>query len=294
MSPKKAAYENPLMPNARLRQIYRAILRAQLLGQALPPTQRSLTATREAALVSTAIDLAARDLVLDAFSSPALDFLRGTPLHRALKPQSKSSSRITADAGSPSRLPSPSDPAARIHAALGAAASLQSAAALARKTAEKSAPDSAVVLAIFIPGEVPADIWKSALTHAAQLDLPIILAVLSPESGAKPSRSAKGAPDAAALRAIAHKAGVPAIPVDAADPVALYRVAQESIGHARIGGGPALIQCVAFPAPASRTPAAIAHIEDYILSRGIATRAWMDREASSFSAQILASKSASK
>ena len=43
MSKKKAAYENPLIPNARLQQMYRAILRAHLLGRALPPTQRALT-----------------------------------------------------------------------------------------------------------------------------------------------------------------------------------------------------------------------------------------------------------
>jgi len=310
MSKKKAAYENPLIPNARLRQMYRAILRAHLLGQALPPVQRALTATREAALVSTALDLTPRDLVCDAFSNPVLDFLRGTESKNKRVPHpreawvgSKLFRRLLADAGSPSCLPSPSDPAARIHAALGAAASIKSAAALAKKTAQESDStnsdsdsDSAVVLSISIHSEVSADIWKPALTHAAQHDLPIIFAVLALESR---TRTAKAAPDTIALRAIAHKAGVPAIPVDAADPVALYRVAQESIGHARIGGGPALIQCIAFPAPTSTTPAAIAHaaithIEDYILSRGIATRAWMDREASSFSAQLRSLKSASK
>ena len=311
MSPKKnAAYENPLIPNARLKQMYRAILRAHLLGQALPSAQRALTAMREAALVSSALDLTPHDLVLDAFSNPVLDFLRGTSNSIAPKTQgapptrslggfavlSKFPRNLRADSGSPSRLPSPSDPAARIHAALGAAAALKSSGSAAKS---KSSPDSAVVLSISTCGEVPADIWRSALAHAAQHDLPIIFTVLAPASGPKPSRSAKAAQDAAALRAIAHKAGVPAIPVDAADPVALYRVAQESIGHARIGGGPALIQCIAFPAPATRIPAAIAHpaiahIEDYILSRGIVTRAWMDREASSFAAQIRSLKSASK
>ena len=307
MSPKPAAHENPLIPNARLRQMYRAILRAHLLGQALPPAQRALTATREAALVSTALDLGPRDLVLDAFSNPVLDLLRGTqsknkqagsktpgaPPTRSLGGfAGEMSRRILADAGSPFRLPSPSNPSARIHAALGAAAALKSAAALAKASARKSktsAHDSAVVLACALPSEVPAETWKSALAFAAEHDLPAIFVVLPP-AGQRKSRSAKPAD----LRAIAHRAHVPAMPVDATDPVALYRVAQESIGHARIGGGPALIECVAFPSPASRKSPALMHLEQYILQRGIATQSWFDRESSSFAQQLLQLKSASK
>ncbi len=292
MSKKKAAYENPLIPNARLKQIYRAILRAHLLGQALPSAQRALTAAREAALVSTSLDLTARDFVLDAFTTPVIHLLRGTPLKHAVNAKDKISALYTTNSGSPFRLPILTDPKLRIYAALGAAASLKSGTALAKTTAKQSASadsDSAVVLCISTSGEVSTDTWKPVLVHTAQHDLPVIFLVL-PSAAPKTSRSA----EKAALRAIAHKAGVPAIPVDAADPVALYRVAQESIGHARIGGGPALIQCIAFPAPATVAHAAIAHLEDYILSRGIATRAWMDREASAFSAQVRSLKSASK
>ena len=289
MSKKKVAYENPLMPNARLRQMYRAILRAHLLGQSLPPAQRGLTAGREAALVSTSIDLTARDFVLDAFSTAVTHFIRGTPLKHTLNPKDKLSALYTIKSGSPFRLPMLADPKLRIYAGLGTAASLQSDAALAKKSAKKtnsSSPDSAVALSISISGEVPAEAWRPALAHAAQHDLPIIFLVLPPT---KPLRTAKQMD----LRAIAHRAGVPAIPVDLADPVALYRVAQESIGHARIGGGPAVIQCVAFPALASRTPAAIAHLEEYILSRNIATRSWMDYEASSFAAQLRSAQTSS-
>lgn len=291
MSKKKVAFENPLIPNARLKQIYRAILRAHLLGQALPPAKRALTAAREAALVSSALDLTARDFVLDALTTPVIHLLRGTPLKHAVNPKDKISPLYTTNSGSPFRLPILTDPAARIWTALGVAGTLSDAthAKKSRKKSDSTDADSAVVLSISISGEVPAEIWKPALTRAAQHDLPVIFLLL-------PSSAQKKSPhsDTTALRAIAHKAGVPAIPVDAADPVALYRVAQESIGHARIGGGPAIIECVSFPAPASRTPAAIAHIEEYILSRGIATRAWMDREASSFSAQVRALLSASR
>jgi hypothetical protein len=306
-----AAYENPLIPNARLRQLYRGILRVHLLGRALPPAQRALTASREAALVSTSIDLTARDLISDALATPVIDFLRGTPLNRALHPKSKSNAgRILADCGSASRLPAPADPATRILFALGAAAALKSAAALAKSVAEAAseeeatdpgARDSSVVLFYTLPNEIPAAVWKSSLSFAAGHDLPIVFVVLPATQTQKSSARAAKNP---ALRVLAHQAHVPAIPVDAADPVALYRVAQESIGHARIGGGPALIECIAFalespsarpttPKPAS-SDGAIATLAQYILSRRIVTERWMDQKAKSFTAHLANLKTASK
>src|SRR5271165_5261259 len=79
-----AAYENPLIPNARLRQIYLALLKARLLEKALPPSRRSRTRGLEASLVGTAIDLLAGDLVSDAVSGGTIDFLRGASLASVL------------------------------------------------------------------------------------------------------------------------------------------------------------------------------------------------------------------
>ena len=291
MSKKKVAYENPLVPNARLRQMYRAILRAHLLGQALPPSQRALTAGREAVLVNTVLDLTARDYVLDAFASPVVDFIGGMSLTRALRPHAHFAGGMLAGPEYPYRIPAlESDAVAH---ALGIALHLKAAGTLLKK-ARKAAADFAVAVAYTTQDQGSPNEWKAALTFAAQNDLPVIFVLLPLAARSKASKSKANSAKEPKLRAIAHRASVPAIPVDAADPVALYRVAQESIGHARIGGGPALIECVAFPAVPSRKPAAIAHIEEYILSRGIATRAWMDREAASFTAQLIRSKSASK
>jgi TPP-dependent pyruvate/acetoin dehydrogenase alpha subunit len=73
--------------------------------------------------------------------------------------------------------------------------------------------------------------------------------------------------------------------------VAIYRVAQESIGHARIGGGVALIECVPFVLVGSAgkvkmTEDAIAGLERTMLQRGVASRAWLDRAAKSFAKRI--------
>jgi TPP-dependent pyruvate/acetoin dehydrogenase alpha subunit len=281
--------------------MYSAILRAHLLGQALSPAQRALTATREAALVSTALDLTAPDLVLDAVSSPALDFLRGMPLHRAFAELKNDrvphpsfarvgSKNLRADSGSASRVAAPADATARLWSAVGIAASIKASEAAAKRP-RSSAHDSPVVILFTIAGDISAADWKPALAFAAEHDLPIIFVVLPPTSAHKRSSRATKSAD---LRAVAHRAHVPAMPVDAADPVALYRVAQESIGHARIGGGPALIECISFPAPTSRKSAALAHLELYILQRGIATQSWFDREASAFATQIRSLKRASK
>lgn len=289
MSPKKAAYENPLIPNARLKQMYRAILRAHLLGKALPLSQRALTAGREAALVSASLDLTARDLVSDAFESPLIEWLRGTAARRTAnggrgvaQARPDSLPRLLADTGSATRILSPPDATGRLWSAIGSAASIRS-----TNSDAKESEDLPVVLVFALPGEISADTWKAALSFTGKHDLPIVFVVLPAPWTQKRKID---------LRAVVHRAHVPAIPVDAADPVALYRAAQESIGHARIGGGPALIECVAFPAQTRghASNAALAHLEEYILSRSIATRAWMDREASSFAARILSLKSASK
>jgi TPP-dependent pyruvate/acetoin dehydrogenase alpha subunit len=81
--------------------------------------------------------------------------------------------------------------------------------------------------------------------------------------------------------------------------VAIYRVAQESIGHARIGGGPALIECEPFVVAGTadkpgRKADAIAVLERYLLERRIATRAWVGRESKSFAKRLTSEQAASK
>ena len=93
------------------------------------------------------------------------------------------------------------------------------------------------------------------------------------------------------MSALALGCGVPAIVVDADDAVAIYRVAQESIGHARIGGGAALIECVPFVMKGAAgkvrvTEDAIAGLERTLVQRGIETRAWMEREAKAFARRL--------
>jgi TPP-dependent pyruvate/acetoin dehydrogenase alpha subunit len=318
-----AATDNPLIPNERLRQIYLAM--ARTLALALRSARRGQspaagTLGLEAALVSATADLGPCDMVSDALAGGVVDFLRGTSLKevlRAGKAGASASRRsrksgtgvrgLVAECGAAVRLPSTTDAAERIWAALGAAAALKAAAAQARvedkakaevkaKTTDMAAARQAtearqagVVVVYALVDEVPAALWKKALRFAADQELPVVFVVLPParERGGKARAAAK----AGGVGALALSCGVPAIVVDADDAVAIYRVAQESIGHARIGGGAALMECVPFVLKGAAgkvrvTQDAIAGLERTMLQRGVAARAWMEREAKAFAKRI--------
>jgi TPP-dependent pyruvate/acetoin dehydrogenase alpha subunit len=325
-----AANENPLIPNERLRQIYRAMAQAREMEKVLQPAAKraratgparnapdakfsaaNFTGTRglEAALVSAAVDLGPGDLVSDALAGGVVDFLRGTALGEVLRAGKADASRRSrrsgtgvcgrsAECGAAGRLPGTADAAERIWTALGAAAALKAAAALARIETQSTAKDKAeadaaarqvgVVVVYALVDEASAGLWKKVLRFASEQELPVVFVVLS--AGARGGK-ARGAARASGVNSLAHGCGVPAIVVDADDAVAIYRVAQESIGHARIGGGAALMECVPFVLVGSAgkvrvTQDAIAGLEQTMLQRGVASRAWMDRAAKSFAKRL--------
>jgi TPP-dependent pyruvate/acetoin dehydrogenase alpha subunit len=305
-----------------LRQIYRAMAQARALARALPAAKRAratgpvrnapdakssagkFTGTHglEAALVSAAVDLGAGDLVSDALAGGVVDYLRGTALGEVLRAEPSKASRKRVRSGAASsvaaRLAAPPGVAERIWASLGAAAALKAAAAQARgevKTeaattqSAMAARKAGLVVVYTLAGEVPAALWKKALRFAAEQELPVIFVVL-PAARARGGR-ARSTVKTGGVSALALGCGVPAMVVDADDAVAIYRVAQESIGHARIGGGTALMECVPFvPVGATGkvrvTQDAIAGLEQYMVQRGIASRAWMEREAKSFARRV--------
>lgn len=80
---------------------------------------------------------------------------------------------------------------------------------------------------------------EGLLTFAAEKFLPVIYVTLGYVSLGKESRSICGHGGRTRLAV-----GPAAIPVDAGDAVAVYRVAHESIEKARRGAGPTLITCV--------------------------------------------------
>ncbi len=298
-----AAYENPLIPNARLRQIYLAMLQARMLDKGLPAARRAREAAGyatgiaglEACLVSATIDLGPGDLVSDALSGGVVEYLRGVGLGQVLRAESKKAKRRAqgplADCGRAAALPGAPGIAERLWGAMGAASALKAAAIEAKKAAkaeDAAQPQQGLVVAYVRPGEATAAVWRRALEYAAVQVLPVVFVVMPGET------------KAGGVSELARACGVPGIAVDGDDAVAIYRVAQESIGRARAGGGAVLLECVPFvlrgaakPTPSSK-PDAIAGIEQYMLQRGVVTRRWMEREAKSFQRRLAAAKAAAK
>ena len=286
-----AVWENPLMPNARLRQIYLAMTRARTLARALPRGRGQATTGLEACLASAAVDLGPDDLVSDALAGGVVDFLRGTPLNEVMR---RGRGGMRAECGQASRLPEAPGAAARVWTGLGAAATLKAVTARA-KAETRDSSQMGVAVAYLLADELEAGKLREALTFAREKELPAVFVVLPLEARGGKASAAK----LARVTALALGCGLPGIPVDADDAVAIYRVAQESIGHARTGGGPAVMVCVPFVLAGEAGRRALAadairELEKYMLTRGVATRPWMERETRSFVRRVEAGKSASK
>jgi len=78
--------------------------------------------------------------------------------------------------------------------------------------------------------------WDAAMRFGGSKGLPVVFVA----NGAWRATDEPGAQDALVN-------GIPAIVVDAADAVAVYRVASEAIARARQGRGPTLVECIEMP-----------------------------------------------
>lgn len=269
--PGKKAVENPLVPHERLRAMYRAMLEARMLEThlgAIPGGRRwrEMERGEEACRVSTSIGLAEGDLVSDAGAGVTMDLLLGSAARLILRhADAQSSSKVSGSKrlsvnGTPGRrLPLVENGAERVRAAAGSA--------MALKTLRQ--PHTVVVYVR--RAELTDSAWKEVLTFAMRYELPVLFVVLPAKDKSVMGR---------ALSAIARQCGLPGIPVDANDAVALYRVAQEALGRTRVGDGPVLMECVPYAVEGARGRGAddpVKELEASLLERGIVTPAWVER-----------------
>jgi acetoin:2,6-dichlorophenolindophenol oxidoreductase subunit alpha len=267
-----ALHENPLVPNTKLRQMYGAMAEARVLDEHIAGLQkrvkgrRRLDSTRgqEACRVSTAIDLGPGDLMSDSQPGVVMDLLAGVKVNSLLKRLAEFHSGKTAKgakATNSSRrlLPWIEDAGERLRMAMGAALSF------------KTLGQANVVVAYVRHGEMAKGAWRRVLGLAGKLELPVIFVVLPVVKGEKRGGVTN-------LSAKTARWGVPGIPVDAGDAVALYRVAQESMGRTRGGDGPVLIECVEYREEGKGGSASVDPLipmEEFLLSRKICTKAWL-------------------
>lgn len=279
-----AAHENPLVPNKKLRQIYTAMVETRLLDEHVAKLQRKAkvrhrmysTFGQEACRVATAIELNADDLVSDIEANAAMDYIFGAALAPLLRriggdvSGAKSAAKsLTKEVGPTRQLPSIDDADNRLKVALGAALAL------------KTRKQNNIVVAYVRYADLPKRSWKEVLALAARLDLPIIFVVL-PEEASKDSKSTN-------ICIKARSAGMPGIPVDIKDAVALYRVAQESIGRTRGGDGPVLIECISLRPAGQRKDEIddpILHMQNFMTGRKVCTKDWANRVGDVFQKKL--------
>lgn len=275
-------HENPLVPNAKLRQMYLAMAEARVLDEHIARLQRRGKGTRlestrgqEACRVSTAIDLAPGDLMSDSHVGVVMDLIAGSKVNSLLKRvaeiRSAKKSARSAGSGVSRLLPWVGDTEQRLELAMGAALGF------------KTAGQTNIVVAYVRHGEIAEGVWRRLLGLASKLELPLIFVVL-PAAGRK-----RGV---ANLSGKTAKWGVPGFPVDAGDAVALYRVAQESLGRTRGGDGAVLIECIEFEADgkSGRPVDPLTAMRNFLLARKVCTEAWAKDGGNQLRRRIAGSK----
>ena len=256
-----------MLPNKKLRQIYLAMAEARALDDHITKLQgrikrrRGPASTRgqEACRISTAIDLAPGDLISDSQTGVVMERLAGESMNSVVQRASAlcSGSKVkeTKTAAVARRfLPWIKSPAERLRLALGAALSF------------KVSGQPNVVVAYVRHGSVSKSEWRRVLSLAAKLELPVTFVVL-------PSIRTKKTAENISLSDRARRWGVPGVPVDAGDAMAVYRVAQESLGRIRNGDGPVLIECLEFRNQGANDP--LTQLRDSLIHRKVCTKSWL-------------------
>jgi TPP-dependent pyruvate/acetoin dehydrogenase alpha subunit len=228
--------------------------------------RRRLESTRgeEACRVSITLDLEPGDLVIDSQAGVVMDLIAGEKVASLLKRVSEFHSgkkwKPAKREGVGRVLPWIEDAGDRLKMAMGAALSFKT---LGRRN---------VVVVFVRKGEVRKAAWRDVLQLAGRLELPVIFVVL-------PLRKGEKASGVSNLSGRTARWGVPGMPVDAGDAVALYRVAQESLGRTRGGDGPVLVECVSYKVDGSGRDAAVdplVQMQEFLLGRKVSTGAWLE------------------
>jgi TPP-dependent pyruvate/acetoin dehydrogenase alpha subunit len=272
------SYENPLVPNKKLLQMYGVMADVRALDEHIQGLQkgrkgrRRLGSTRgqEACRVSTALELLPGDLVSDSQAGVVMDLISGAPSKAQIDSLLKrvaefhegkiDGAKLTKEGALARVLPWVEDAGARLSMAMGAALSF------------KTLKRGSLVVAYVGHDEVGKKEWRQVLETASKLELPMIFVVL-PGNG-------KDQESVSQLSAKARGWGMPGMPVDAHDAVALYRVTQESLGRIRGEGGPVLIECKGYRPEGARRNSVddpLAQMRDFLLGRKVCTAAWLEK-----------------
>jgi len=242
-----------LISNEKLLQLYSSLVRCSMIEKRvrLLSERRGLAGNgnavtgREAGAVGVAIDLMPEDVAVSSSGDFIVKVIRGDSLTSVF-------SSLFARSADPAPASSFSN---RIETAMSAA--------LAGKTEMKGR------IAVVFGNEESSSsaIWHEALVNAGAACLPIIFVGYSGHANGPANGGAQSTPENVGLRTQEH--GIPVIPVDASDLVAIYRVATESVAHARKGNGASLIHCVTLHSESRAEIDPILKMESYLTRKGL-------------------------
>ncbi len=239
-------FENPLLPNAKLKELFALMQRARAM------TKAPATAPRfEAILSATLMHIEPGDFVSPPPGAPSAALLAAERTAAPAKSKKLASS--------PAAIPLPAQQ--RLATAAGIAQGL------------KLATINRLALAYTDANAASARTeqgWAEALTYAVRAQLPLLIVCADVTGG--PRIANPKAISWPTMAKLAKSLQLPVLTVDGTDAVAVYRVMQESAHRARQGDGAAIIWCVLPPA-SDRSPAndPIRKLRHYLKARNIPT-----------------------
>jgi len=263
-SPAPAVHNGfSLISNVRLLQIYVTMLHCGMIHERIGALRKEgkllgkagSLAGHEAALVGVTIGLLAEDTVTAEPWDPIPLFIAGLPLKRLFM-------RLFENVAASAQIPS--------------ALNIAAAAAMANK----SSGNKKIAVVCSSEKSRTARLWKAALKLAGQDALPMIFVSLGTHSGGEvlESKLARGSLKTKACN-------FPIITVDGNDAVAAYRVASESIAHARKGDGPTLIECVR-----AKADVPLENMERYLMRKGLFSEKLKRQAAARFKRRLEAAQ----
>ena len=258
------AHENPLISNARLKEVFATMVKCRMLEEstrsAFSGSGRLSAIGHEATLVSAAMQLGPRDSIASTLIEIAYRLAQNVPTQEIL-------SAIREASGG------------------GAFASDLQRAIDAAKRYKRKKP-SHISLAYANNRDSETEVWHDALRTAHKHSLPMVFVSQNDlyDNAAKSS---------------SPQYGLPVLMVDGTDAIACYRCAQEATHRARNAGGPTLTECKTYrsnrqagaadnpvPDPVLDARDPIAKVRHQLEAKGLYKSAWAVEIETSFRSEL--------
>jgi len=252
-----------LISDEKLFQLYATMLQCRMIAERARVLleQNSLLSDSDAAVgqeavaVGAALDLLAKDTVAFSQNDAVVNFIKGTPLEMIFR-------TLLERAGQPKL-------DAQLSLAVGAALN------------NKKKKNGRIAVAFCDDDPASRGVLHDAMRVAGDQQLPVLFVCQNSFLAKPPHHELQTGIEEIALQAEA--CGFPAIAVDGNDVVAVYRVATESMAHARKGNGPTLIECKISRA---KTHDPIRKMERYLKRKGLFSTERMLEVTAGFSKQL--------